>query len=125
MDLLGDRASTLLPLRTRSMFTTSWFARFAAVTRGHSLVFLRAGTNPDAYRSRTIREPRAVLAEFGVKILASQRVRVWDSTSEVRYLVVPMRPDRTEGMTEDQLADMVTRDCMIGTALPRAPEASA
>ncbi|MCY3878546.1 MAG: nitrile hydratase subunit alpha [Rhodobacteraceae bacterium] len=76
----------------------------------------------DAYRSRTIREPRSVLAEFGVNLLQSQKVRVWDSTAEVRYLVVPMRPDGTEGMTEDQLAGIIARDCMIGTALPRLPE---
>ena len=76
----------------------------------------------DAYRSRTIREPRSVLAEFGVSLLQSQKVRVWDSTAEVRYLVVPMRPDGTEDMTEDQLAVIVARDCMIGTALPRLPE---
>lgn len=76
----------------------------------------------DAYRSRTIREPRSVLEEFGVNLLQSQGARVWDSTAEVRYLVVPMRPDGTGGMTKDQLAGIVTRDCMIGTALPRLPE---
>jgi nitrile hydratase subunit alpha len=69
------------------------------------------------YRSRTVREPRAVLAEFGVTLPETTAVRVWDSTAEVRYLVVPMRPASTEGWTEAQLANLVTRDSMIGTGL--------
>jgi len=69
------------------------------------------------YRSRTVREPRAVLAEFGVTLPEGMAVRVWDSTAEVRYLVVPMRPAGTEGWTPDQLAGLVTRDSMIGTGL--------
>jgi nitrile hydratase len=71
------------------------------------------------YRSRTVREPRAVLAEFGVTLLETTAVRVWDSTAEVRYLVVPMRPAGTDGWSESQLADLVTRDSMIGTGLAR------
>jgi nitrile hydratase len=73
------------------------------------------------YRSRTVREPRAVLAEFGVTLPEGTGVRVWDSTAEVRYLVVPMRPTGTDGWTEAQLADLVTRDSMIGTGLAREP----
>ena len=73
------------------------------------------------YRSRTVREPRAVLAEFGVTLLETTAVRVWDSTAEVRYLVVPMRPAGTDGWSEAQLADLVTRDSMIGTGLARKP----
>ncbi len=73
------------------------------------------------YRSRTVKEPRAVLAEFGVTLPAATEVRVWDSTAETRYLVVPMRPAGTDGWSEDELALLVTRDCMIGTGLPRAP----
>lgn len=73
------------------------------------------------YRSRTVREPRAVLAEFGVTLPETTAVRVWDSTAEVRYLVVPMRPAGTDGWTEAQLADLVTRDSMIGTGLARKP----
>ena len=69
------------------------------------------------YRSRTVREPRAVLAEFGVTLPEGTAVRVWDSTAEVRYLVIPMRPAGTEGWTEAQLAELVTRDSMIGTGL--------
>jgi len=75
----------------------------------------------DAYRSRAVREPRAVLAEFGVALLAGQRVRVWDSTAEVRYLVLPMRPAGTEGREEGTLAKLVSRNSMIGTALADAP----
>lgn len=75
----------------------------------------------DAYRSRAVREPRAVLAEFGVTLGADQTVRVWDSTAEMRYLVLPMRPKGSEGMTEQALADLVTRDSMVGTGLPRQP----
>ena len=75
----------------------------------------------DAYRSRAVREPRKVLAEFGVTLPPETAVRVWDSTAEVRYLVIPMRPDGTEGLDVEQLAALVTRDSMVGTGLPKAP----
>ena len=78
----------------------------------------------DAYRARAVREPRAVLAEFGVTLAEGVNVRVWDSTAEIRYLVLPMRPSGTAGMSEADLAALVTRDSMIGTGLPRAPGAS-
>ncbi|MFY0682728.1 MAG: nitrile hydratase subunit alpha [Thalassovita sp.] len=78
----------------------------------------------DAYRSRAVREPRAVLDEFGVTLLPSQKVRVWDSTAEIRYLVLPMRPEGTEGWSEDKLADLVNRNAMIGTALADTPAVS-
>lgn len=71
-----------------------------------------------AYRARAVAEPRAVLREFGLELAPDVEVRVWDSTSEVRYLVVPMRPDGTDGLNEDELAALVTRDSMIGTGLP-------
>lgn len=71
------------------------------------------------YRSRVVREPRAVLAEFGVQLPASTAIRVWDSTAEVRYLVIPMRPAGTDSYSEAELAALVTRDSMIGTALCR------
>ena len=74
-----------------------------------------------AYRSRAVREPRAVLAEFGTVLPEGQAVHVHDSTADLRYLVLPMRPPETEGMTEDELAALVTRDSMIGVALPHAP----
>ena len=69
-----------------------------------------------AYRARVVREPRAVIAEFGYKIADDVEVRVWDSSSEVRYLVLPMRPEGTDGMDEDALAALVTRDGMVGVA---------
>ena len=75
----------------------------------------------DAYRARAVREPRKVLAEFGVTLPQGRAVRVWDSTAEIRYLIVPMRPDGCEGWDEARLARLVTRDSMIGTGLPRSP----
>jgi nitrile hydratase len=73
------------------------------------------------YRSRAVIDPRGVLAEFGVSVPPDTEIRVWDSTSEVRYLVLPMRPTGTEGWSEERLADLVTRDSMIGTGLPKQP----
>ena len=70
------------------------------------------------YRARVVAEPRAVLREFGLELPDEVDVRVWDSSAEVRYLVLPERPRGTDGWTEDELASIVTRDCMIGTALP-------
>jgi nitrile hydratase len=75
----------------------------------------------DAYRARAVREPRAVLRDFGVELPGEVAVRVWDSTAEVRYLVVPQRPAGTDGMDEAALAALVSRDSMIGTALVAAP----
>ncbi len=75
----------------------------------------------DAYRARAVREPRKVLSEFGVTLPDTSAVRVWDSTAEMRYLVLPMRPENTEGLDEDALAELVTRDSMIGTGLPKVP----
>jgi nitrile hydratase len=77
------------------------------------------------YRSRAVIDPRGVLAEFGVTLPATVEVKVWDSTAEVRYLVLPMRPEGSETLSEEQLAELVTRDSMIGTGLPRAPGAAA
>jgi len=76
------------------------------------------------YRSRAVIDPRGVLAEFGLALDPQTQVRVWDSTAELRYLVVPMRPQGTEGWSEEQLADLVTRDSMIGTGLAKEPEAA-
>jgi nitrile hydratase len=73
------------------------------------------------YRSRAVRDPRGVLAEFGVTLPSETQIRVWDSTAEVRYLVLPMRPQGSEGLSEEQLAEWVTRDSMIGTGLAKAP----
>lgn len=73
------------------------------------------------YRSRVVRDPRGVLAEFDVGLPDDVDVRVWDSTAEVRYLVIPQRPARTDGWSEEQLADLVTRDSMIGVGFPLDP----
>ena len=74
-----------------------------------------------AYRARVVAEPRAVLREFGLELPGETEIRVWDSTSEVRYLVVPERPPGTEAMSEEELAALVTRDSMIGTGLATSP----
>jgi nitrile hydratase len=73
------------------------------------------------YRSRTVIDPRGVLADFGVTLPAETEIRVWDSTAETRFLVLPMRPAGTQGWREENLASLVTRDCMIGTGLPKSP----
>ncbi len=77
-----------------------------------------------AYRSRAVIDPRGVLAEFGVELAADREIRVWDSTAELRYLVVPERPAGTEGWDQERLAGLVTRDSMIGTGLAKTPEAA-
>ena len=87
---------------------------------------LLLGLPPDwyksrAYRSRVVKEPRRVLAEFGTDIADDVEVRVHDSTAELRYMVLPMRPNGTEGMSEEDLAKLVTRDCMVGVTLPDNP----
>lgn len=76
----------------------------------------------DAYRSRAVREPRQVLSEFGVTLMPSQQVRVWDSTAEMRYLVLPMQPEASKGMDEQSLINLITRDSMVGTGLPKEPQ---
>ena len=73
------------------------------------------------YRSRAVIDPRGVLADFGVKLPADTEIRVWDSTAETRFMVLPMRPAGSDHMGEDELVELVTRDCMIGTGLPRSP----
>ena len=74
------------------------------------------------YRSRAVKDPRGVLADFGVKLPNDTEIRVWDSTAETRFIVLPMRPAGTEGWSEDRLAEIVTRDSMIGTGFPKTPE---
>ena len=74
------------------------------------------------YRARVVKDPRGVLEDFGVRLPGTVHIRVWDSTAEVRYLVVPQRPEGTEHLAERELADLVTRDSMIGTGLPLQPD---
>jgi nitrile hydratase len=73
------------------------------------------------YRSRVVKDPRGVLADFGTTLPEATRIRVWDSTAEVRYLVIPQRPAGTESLGEDELAALVSRDSMIGTRLVEVP----
>jgi len=75
----------------------------------------------EAYRSRAVIDPRGVLAEFGVHLPEEVAVKVWDSTAEIRYLVIPQRPAGTDGLTEEMLADLVTRNSMIGTERDLSP----
>src|SRR5436309_1796225 len=73
------------------------------------------------YRSRAVIDPKGILAEFGAKLPSETEIRIWDSTAETRFLVVPMRPEGTDGWSEEQLAQLVTRDSMVGTGLPKSP----
>jgi nitrile hydratase len=73
------------------------------------------------YRSRAVKDPRGVLSDFGITLPKDTEVRVWDSTAETRFIVLPMRPAGTEGWSEEKLADLVTRDSMIGTGMPLKP----
>ena len=75
-----------------------------------------------AYRSRAVREPRVVLSEFGLDLPESVEVRVWDSNSDIRYMVLPQRPAGTKGFSEEELAALVTRDSMIGVGVANAPD---
>ena len=77
------------------------------------------------YRSRAVKDPRDVLADFGITLPAGTDIRVWDSTAETRFIVLPMRPAGTEGWSEDRLAALVTRDSMIGTGLPKPAKEAA
>jgi nitrile hydratase len=77
------------------------------------------------YRSRAVIDPKGVLADFGVALPAETEIRIWDSTAETRFLVLPMRPEGTDGWTEEQLASLVTRDSMVGTGLAKAPDSVA
>ncbi len=76
------------------------------------------------YRSRAVIDPKGVLSDFGLKLPEQTKVRIWDSTAETRFLVLPMRPEGTAELREEQLAELVTRDSMVGTGLPRSPAES-
>ena len=77
------------------------------------------------YRSRVVKDPRSILSDFGITLPPETKIRVWDSTAETRFLVVPMRPAGTEGWSEEQLAALVTRDSMIGTGMAKTPHEEA
>jgi nitrile hydratase subunit alpha len=73
------------------------------------------------YRSRAVIDPKGVLSDFGLKLPEQTKVRIWDSTAETRFLVLPMRPEGSAALSEEQLAELVTRDSMVGTGLPKSP----
>jgi nitrile hydratase len=77
-----------------------------------------------AYRAQAVIDPRGVLKQFGVELPPTKPIRVWDSTAEIRYLVIPERPEGTQGWSEERLAELVTRDSMIGAGYARSPEAA-
>jgi nitrile hydratase subunit alpha len=79
------------------------------------------GIGSAPHRSRTVMDPRGVLADFGVSLAEDTEIRLWDSTTETRFIAVPMRPVGAEGWSEERLAALVTRDSMIGTGLPKVP----
>ena len=100
---------------------TTWScARCAPAIRGRCSACRRSGTSPRPIGREAVKDPRGVLADFGVELPKDTEIRVWDSTAEIRYLVLPMRPAGTEGWSEERLADLVTRDSMIGTGLAEA-----
>lgn len=111
------------PIPIRAVENTATLHNVICCTLCSCYPRLLLGLPPDwyksrAYRSRVVREPRAVLAEFGTHIPDDVEVRVHDSTADLRYLVLPARPAGSEGLSEEQLAALVSRDCMIGTAVP-------
>jgi nitrile hydratase subunit alpha len=111
------------PIPVRAVENTAKLHNLICCTLCSCYPRLLLGLPPDwyksrAYRSRAVREPRAVLAEFGTLIPDDVEVRVHDSTADLRYLVLPARPAGSETLREEQLASLVTRDCMIGTAVP-------
>ena len=87
-----------------------WFVPYAAVIPGRYWKIPPGWYKSDNYRRRAVRELRAVLSEFGLELPEQTKIRVWDSTAEIRYLVLPMRPEGTDGLSEDELAGWVTRD---------------
>src|SRR5262245_16003841 len=115
-----DGASILSRSRIRRSCTTWSCAHCAPATHGRCLPPVWYKSAP--YRSRAVADPRGVLADFGVSLPKDTQIRIWDSTAEIRYLVVPMGPAGTKGWSEEKLAELVTRDSMIGTGLPKSPK---
>lgn len=122
----GVDLSHWAPVRLRAVENTAQFHNVIVCTLCSCYPIALLGPSPswyksEAYRSRVVREPRAVLREFGCEIAADVRISVWDSTAELRYFVVPLRPPGTADFTLDQLAACVSRDALIGVALAAAP----
>ena len=117
----GVKASTSWPSRTRlqlhNMVVCTLCSCYPWPVLGLPPVWYKSAP----YRSKAVKDPRGVLRDFGFELPDGTEIRVWDSTAEIRYLVLPMRPQGTEGWSEERLADLVTRDSMIGTGLPKQP----
>ncbi|MFN2527440.1 MAG: nitrile hydratase subunit alpha [Candidatus Baltobacteraceae bacterium] len=119
---LGIDLSHWAPVKLRAVENTRDVHNIIVCTLCSCYPIALLGPSPkwyksEAYRSRVVRDPRSVLGEFGVSLPAEKKITVWDSTAEVRYLVLPQRPGATETATEAQLAAMITRNGLIGTAL--------
>ena len=119
---IGIDMSHWAPVRLRAVANTPSRHNVIVCTLCSCYPIALLGPSPawyksEAYRSRTVREPRAVLAEFGVTLDDSVEIAVWDSTADQRYVVLPQRPPGTDGLSEEQLAELVTRNGLIGTAL--------
>ena len=119
---LGVDLSHWAPVKLRAVENTHQMHNVIVCTLCSCYPIALLGPSPkwyksEAYRSRVVRDPRSVLAEFGVILPAEKQITVWDSTAEVRYLVVPERPLENDDATEQQLAAMITRNGLIGTAL--------
>ena len=116
---VGDGSGHLIALENtpqrHNMVVCTLCSCYPSATLGLPPVWYKSS----AYRSRTVADPRSVLKDFGTELPADTEIRVWDSTAEVRYMVVPMRPQGTDGWSEEKLAGIVSRDCMIGTRLPQ------
>ena len=119
---MAGRVNILLLSKTPMKPTTWSSVPFAVVIPGLCWESHRIGTNLIHIGNELSREPRKVLQEFGVELQDTQKVKVWDSTAEIRYLVVPMQPEESKGLSEDELVPWVTRNSMIGTGLPTEPK---
>jgi nitrile hydratase len=122
LDELGLDMSHWAKVKLRAVTNTATMHNVIVCTLCSCYPVALLGPSPSwyksaAYRARVVREPRAVLAEFGVELAPDVHVRVWDSTAELRYVVVPRRPEGTESMSESELAALVSRDALIGTAI--------
>jgi nitrile hydratase len=131
LDELGIDMTHWAPVKLRAVANTDRLHNVIVCTLCSCYPVALLGPSPSwyksaAYRARVVREPRAVLAELGVPLEAETHIQVWDSTAELRYVVIPRRPTGTEGWSESALAALVTRDALVGTAIvpPPAPSAS-
>jgi nitrile hydratase len=121
LDLPGDTGDRLVLVENTDTVHNVIVCTLCSCYPWHTLGLPPNWYKSAAYRSRVVIDPRGVLAEFGLHLPEEVEVRVWDSNADIRYMVLPRRPEGSEGFSEQQLALLVTRDSMIGTGLPRAP----